>query len=48
MWRGRPCVVEYVAEDAILISYDTAITRSRRFAIVAPSDIDLYVNGSES
>ena len=43
LWHGTPCEVEYVAEDAILISYRHPLMNDLRFAIVAPGDLGLLL-----
>ncbi len=39
-WRGLPCVVEYVAEDGVLISYRRP-GEPLQFAIVLLLDLEL-------
>ena len=40
LWRDAPCVVEYVAEDGVLISYRRP-GEQLRFAIVDPRELEL-------
>jgi len=40
VWKGRPCTIEYVAEDGMLISYRSPITGRLVFAIVAKDDVE--------
>ena len=44
MWQGQSCTVEYVADDALLISYPSllsALSRHRHFKIVARGDVTM-------